>query len=255
MPEEVWPYRFELVPLDLLFVDAAYQRPLSSFAKRVVEHYDPAMVGTMIVSERNGRGKRRFAVIDGQTRLHGMRENGEVVAPCLVYEGLSKQQEAELFARFQIERRGMATYLRFRAALVSGNEEALGIAETVRNAGFKMAGDGDNTGIKSIAAVEWIYRRDPHLLTVVLLVISEAWPMNNGDDIGDRARGEILKGIARFIRDQEADPARLAQRLSSVTPAQLRLRANALREGSGSSGAFDRHVKDALLGIYSKGRG
>lgn len=254
MPEP-WPYRFELIALEQLFVDDAYQRPLSSFAKRIVDNYDEAMIGTLIVSERSGRARKRFAIVDGQTRWHGMRERGEPVAPCLVYVGLSRQQEAQLFARLQIERRGMATFLRFRAALVSGNEEALGIAQTVRNAGFKMAGDGDGSGIKSIAAVEWIYRRDPHLLTVVLMVIGEAWPLSNGEDIGERGRGEILKGIARFIREQEADPARLAQRLRGVTPAQLRLRANSLREGSGSSGSFDRHVKDALLGIYSKGRG
>ncbi|HTE60865.1 MAG TPA: DUF6551 family protein, partial [Solirubrobacteraceae bacterium] len=231
------------------------QRPLTNFLKRIVARYDPAMIGTLIVSERPSRKKARYAVIDGQTRLEGMRHHDEPVAPCVVYTGLTREQEAQLFARFVVERRGMATYLRFRSALVANDEEAQGIAEIVRTQGFKVAGDGDAIGIKSIAALEWVYRRDPDLLHTVLFVIGDAWPMANGDtDPGERTRGEILKGIARFLREQDADPDKLAKRLKSVTPAQLRHRANALREGSGSSGSFDRHVRDALLGIYTRGR-
>jgi hypothetical protein len=123
----------------------------------------------------------------------------------------------------------------------------------VRQAGYKMAGDGDAEGIRSISAVEWIYRRDPNLLLATLSVIDAAWPMPNGSTAyGDRVRGEILKGIARYIRDEQPELDRLSSRLSKVTPTQLRNRANALREGSGSSGAFDRHVRDALVGVYTR---
>jgi hypothetical protein len=120
------------------------------------------MVGTLVVSERHDRRRKAsYAVVDGQTRMYGMGANDEPVAPCLVYTNLSPAHEAKLFADLQTQRRGMATALRFRAALVSGDEEAHAIATTARDAGMKIAGDGDMSGIKSIAAVEWLYRRDP----------------------------------------------------------------------------------------------
>lgn len=255
-----WPYRFELIPLDDLFVDVAYQRPLSDFSKRIERDYNPAMVGTLIVSERNDRRRRAsFAVVDGQTRLHGMRANDEPLAPCLVYEDLSPQQEAKLFADLQTQRRGMATPLRFRAALISGDAEAEMIAAIARAARMKVAGDGDMTGIRSIAALEWLYRRDPELLRRVLDVIHRAWaehaPPEGSTALDPSTRGEILKGLGRFLLEKpDVDEERLVTRLAGVTPGQLRHRANALREGSGSSGSWDRYIREALIGVYARGR-
>jgi hypothetical protein len=253
-----WPYHFALIPLDNLFIDPSYQRPLSSFAERIKRDYNPAMVGTLVVSERPGRRNASYAVVDGQTRMYGMGANGEPVAPCLVYRNLSREQEARLFADLQTQRRGMATPLRFRAALISGDEEARGIAETARAAGMKVAGDEDMSGIRSIAAVEWLYRRDPDLLYRVLTVVREAWPDEappEGSTSQDpRSRGEILKGMGRFMHESDVDDERLTKRLARITPGQLRHRANALREGSGIGGSWDRYVKEALIGVYG-GRG
>src|SRR5262245_7968887 len=89
-----WPYRFAMVPLDRLFIDADYQRPLTSFVEEVTRDYDPAKVGTLLVSERDDG---RYAVFDGQTRMEAMKRNGEPDAPCLVYSGLTEAEEAQLF--------------------------------------------------------------------------------------------------------------------------------------------------------------
>jgi uncharacterized protein DUF6551 len=260
-----WPYRFETIALDRLFVDEAYQRPLSSFLEKIKRRYNPALIGTLATSDRatasTGRVRKdtreRYAVIDGQTRMEGMRSREETVAPCLVYENLSRRDEARLFALFQTERRGMATYLRFRAALVSGDPEAAAIAALVRSAGFRAAGDGGEYGIKSIAALEWLYRRDPELLKRVLSIIGTAWedqrPTPSHSD--ERTRGEILKGLGRFLTDtKNVDDSRLISALAGINPSQLRHRANALREGSGSAGNFDVFVRDAVVGVYSTRR-
>src|SRR3954468_12926784 len=129
-----WPYRFEMVPLDRLTVDI-YQRPLTTFVDEVTNDYNPALVGTLIVSEREDG---TVAVIDGQTRAEGMRRNSEPAAPCLIYSGLTREDEAELFADLQTKRRGMATYLRFRATLIARRPEALAIAEIVQAQGFEL---------------------------------------------------------------------------------------------------------------------
>ena len=245
-----WPYRFELVPLDKLFIDADYQRPLTSFVETVAREYDPALVGTLIVSERtNGM----HAVIDGQTRSEAMRLNSEPEAPCLIYSGLSREQEAELFADLQTKRRGMATYLRFRAALVAKKPEAVAIAQIVRLAGFELDVEETPHTVKAIAALEKVYRRDPALLETVMHVIANAWP---GADTEGRVSGDMIGGLAIFIgREKSVDLERLVERLSATEPRTVRHRANALQEGSGSgSGGRQGYMADAILGIYMRGR-
>lgn len=245
-----WPYRFELVALDRLFIDAEYQRPLTSFVDDVARNYDPALVGTLITSERdNGR----LAVIDGQTRMEAMKQNAEPSAPCLIYHGLTREQEAELFADLQTKRRGMATYLRFRAALVAKRPEAIAIAAIVQNAGFELDVEETPHTIKSIAALEQTYRKDPLLLSRVLTIVARAWP---DPDTEYRTGGDLLKGLALFLdRETKVDDERLVEKLSATTPRTVRHRANALMEGSGhGSGGRAGYMADAILGIYMRGK-
>jgi hypothetical protein len=64
---------------------------------------------------------------------------------------LTRAQEAQLFSDLQTKRRGMATYLRFRAALVAEDEEAMAIAAIVREAGFELDVEETAHTIKAIA--------------------------------------------------------------------------------------------------------
>lgn len=256
-----WPYRFEMVPLGWLFVDGDYQRPLTTFVDKVEREYDPALVGTLIVSERarGPRGVKRpadpgqwGAVIDGQTRLEAMNRRGESAAPCLIYMGLSPQQEARLFAKFQTQRRGMATYLRFRAALVAKEPEAIAIAAIVQRAGFELDVAETPDTVKSIAALEWTYRRDPQLLMDVMRIIAAAWPDPATEN---RTMSDMVRGLAVFLtREQKVEIDRLTARLAATEPRTIRHRANALMEGSGGgSGSRPGYMADAILGIYMRG--
>lgn len=245
-----WPYRFALIPLGDLFVDEAYQRPLTSFVEKVTRDYNPALVGTLIVSEREGG---RMAVIDGQTRMEGMRRNDEVVAPCLVYHDLSQADEAALFRDMQTQRRGMATYLRFRAALVARDPEAIAIQQIVTEAGFDLGVALTATTIQAIAALETVFRSSPDLLRRVMTIIAAAWPDPTTDY---RTSAEVIRGLSLFLRkEKRIDEARLIDRLSGVTPQTLRHRANALKEGSGSGGSAPGYMADAILGVYMRAGG
>lgn len=244
-----WPYRFELVPIERLFVDSGYQRPLTSFVETVAREYDPALLGTLIVSERDDGS---MAVIDGQTRMEGAARNEEPALPCLVYSGLTREQEAQLFADLQTKRRGMATYLRFRAALVAKQPEAVAIAGLVQQAGFELDVLETPQTVKAISSLENVYRRDPKLLARVLAIIAAAWPE---EATAYRTSGEMIRGISVFLsRERKVDEERLIQRLSTVTPQTLRHRANALKEGSGSGGGSPGYMADAILGVYMRGR-
>jgi hypothetical protein len=238
-----WPYQFEVLPLNKLMVDDSYQRPMTTFVNRIVQKFDPALVGTLVVSKRNAR---EYAVVDGQTRMEALREVGETEAPCLVYLGLTVEDEASLFARLQKERRGIASYHRFRAALVAGEEEANEIEGIVKDTGYAIGLEKDE--ISAVAALEYAYRKDPDVLERVLLILAEAW----GDEYVPA--GDIIRGLAALLSEPKTkiEDERMADRLARVTDNQLRRRASALREGTGEGGGAVRYMRDALHAVYRK---
>lgn len=243
-----WPYRFEVLAIDRLFVDDSYQRPLTTFAKRIRQQFDPALLGTLIVS---ARADDRFAIVDGQTRaaaVRGLAEAGEApaVLPCLVYAGLSQADEAMLFARLQRERRGIASYHRFRAAVVAGEPEAIAIQALAAEAGYRV---GTGLGfISAVAGLEKVYRRSPAMLRRVLSILRGAWGEQH------MPNGETLRGLGYMLdHNDNVDDERLVERLATVTPENLKRRASALREGMGHGGGSDKYMAGAIQGVYRSG--
>lgn len=240
-----WPYEFKVVSLNRLIVDEEYQRPLTTFVDKIVNNFDPALVGTLIVS---GRQHGKYAVVDGQTRMEAMRELGMNEAPCLVYVGLTKGQEASLFARLQKERRGIHSYHRFRAALVAEEPQAVAVEQITSDCGYTIGVEKGE--VAAVAALEYAYKRDAEVLERVLLVFRTAW----GDEEDFVPTGDLIRGCAYLISKKPSiDDERLADRLSAVTPEQIRRRASALREGIGQGGGGNvSHMATAIEAIYRK---
>lgn len=179
-----FPYSFEVLDVDRLFVDPAYQRPLTTFSQKIEKNFDPALVGTLVVSERTeGDLAGYYAIVDGQTRAAAIaslaaRDEARLAVPCLVYRGMSQAEEAKLFARLQKERRGVSSYHRFRADLVAGEPEAVAINEIATRVGYEI---GTGTGkLSGVAALEDVYRRTPEILERALTISRAAW----GPDFG-----------------------------------------------------------------------
>lgn len=248
------PFSFGLVELDKTFVDEEYQRPLTSFVDRIKEELKPGLLGTLVMSERK-RGQHPsgapYAVVDGQTRREGLLFHEWPYAPALVYSGLTKGDEAKLFADLQRERRNIATYYRFRASLIAEEEEAVNINRIVEGAGYKLgpqAGKDGNT-ISAIANLEKLYRRSPELLERALTIFKEAW---SGKEL-DRyvPNGDLLGGMGWFLdQEPDADDEKLARRLSIRSPEDLRRRASAMREGVSHSGALSKYMGMVIEGVY-----
>jgi hypothetical protein len=243
---EGWPYSFELLDVGELFVDDSYQRPLTSFVSRIARLFDPALFGSLVVSERR---KGRFAVVDGQTRAAAVKQlalAGRATrrVPCLVYRGLTRSQEASLFARLQKERRGISSYHRFRAALVAGELEALAIQKIVTDAEYEI-GDAPSQ-IGAVAALEKVYRRSPEILDLVLMIARNAW----GPEYVPS--GDLLRVLGYFFDNAEGDvdEDRLTERLSTVTPGELSRMASALREGHGHGGGSEVYMSQAIEHVY-----
>lgn len=253
-----YPYEFAVVPLKHMFTDK-YQRKLTTFADTIAKKWNPALVGTVVLSKRSAT---KYALIDGQTRAAGAKENAVKALPALVYEGLSLQQEAELFALFQTQRRGMHSADRFKAEVIAGHEPAVTIDRIVREAGYVVGNNhSEQHGavITAPAALEYVYRGavdarakskpSAELLERTLRIITEAWP-----DRPETARNAIIiRGVGLFLsKAGRIDEERLAQRLGKVKPSEIAKRAQALREGRGISGTNPRETAEAIESQYAR---
>src|SRR4051812_12748007 len=176
-----WPYHFEIVELSELAVDDAYQRPLTDFWHKVRDNFDPALVGTLVVSERS-TGKR--FIIDGQPRWEAMKHQPELTgAPCLIYTGLSRAQEADLFAKLQTQRRGRRSYHRFRAQLIAKEPLAVRVAKVVQECGFVLGVHQETYTMSAIAALEKVYKIAPEHLADVLMILRDVWGTENKEAV------------------------------------------------------------------------
>jgi hypothetical protein len=246
LAEQGFPYTFQAIELDSMFIDAEYQRPLSSFVTKIQHHFNPLLVGTLILSLR-GQGDKHegmYALVDGQTRWSAMQNIGKTHAPCIVMTGMTQADEAKLFSDLQYERQNIVSYYHFRADLVAGNKEALAVQAIVTQAGYKTGTGGDS--ISAVVALRRVYQQGPDVLERTLTVMQAAW----GDKV--QPDGPALRGMGMFFRwNPDADDERLARRLQLVSLTQLRSRAGAVREASGGSTAATKYTAKALEYIYS----
>ncbi len=248
-------YRYEVIPTSKLFVDKEYQRRPTSLVKEIGANFKPHLVNTLCVSARkeSGSGENRKvtsgAVFDGQQRLEGARLAGVVVLPCVVYLGLNQADEARLFAELQMSRRGVASYDRFRAALIAGDAEALAIQDIAESAGYEIGYSGaSHDTISAVRALEMIYRHQHQGVVVLertLVLFKEAWKRNYIPSAWH------LRGMGMFLQyNPEIDDDRLIRRLFITSPSELEKRARAAQELGGTA-ASAKPMMEAIRAVYS----
>ena len=140
LPESTFTYQF--VNGALLFPCMEYQRLLrTEKVASIAENFSEYIANDPKVSFRDGR----YYVFDGQNTVEARRTcNGgkDVTIRCKVFYGLTKEDEATLFAL----QTGISTCLtageRLRANLVAENPDALYFVGITSNAGVEFAYDG-----------------------------------------------------------------------------------------------------------------
>lgn len=246
-----WPFRFEVLSLAEIYIDR-FQRPLNErWLDARDGKFDPAMLGTITVSDRPRRGKQ-YSAIDGQHRCELARRAGLSHVPCLVFIGLTVEAEAEMFARLQRERRAISPFQRFNAELVAGNEQAKAIQKIVTECGLTLDANQEDAGkVRAVVALERIYEDEPANLRKVLTLITQTW-----GDLPYARNERMLKGVWYFVRDTEdLDEERFIDRLGQVPPSTLATRATQLRDGSGMSRAgLPKFLREAIENEYRSKR-
>jgi hypothetical protein len=245
-----WPFRFVIVQERELEIDEAYQRALGVFVNTIVEDFEPAMVGTLLV---NRRGKKMY-VIDGQHRLVALRRLGIQDVPCVVYNGLSRADEAKLFAKLQTERRRIRPTQRFQAEVVAKDPRALAIKKVLENVDVVMSDVGGRLmaphEVAAVVALERVYEaHGASRLEEVLTTIRLAFPDEKG-----ALSNDMILGVSSFIATEKPDIDRLIRMLAQVTAWDLKARATALRQGRGVGGGSPAYMAEAIGSVYRRRR-
>jgi hypothetical protein len=245
-----WPFVYRIVPEWDLEIDTKYQRRLGTFVNSIVDNFMPALVGTLIV---NRRGRKMF-VIDGQHRLEALRRLAIQDVPCVVFDGLSRAEEAQLFAKLQTERRRIRPSTRFEAEVVAKDPRALAIKRVLDRVGISISDVGGRLlaphEVSAIVALERIYEAfDANRLEEVLTVCRLSFPDEKG-----ALSNDIILGVSSFIATENPDRDKLVKQLSQVTAWDLKSRATALRQGRGVGGGSPAYMAEAIGSVYRRRR-
>lgn len=235
----------KMVNSALLIPCIEYQRMLRiEKVSQIAENFSEYIANEPKVSFRDGR----FYIFDGQNTVEARRTcNGGMELPirCKVFYGLTKEDEATLFAI----QTGNATCLtageRLRANLVAENPDALYFVGITSNAGVEFAYDGIRAPWK-IYCIETVYELYKQYgcerYVEMLHIINEAWKGNV-----DSYLAGVIRGVARFISVYEGEYSRerLVQQLARTHPKTITQLA---QKDTGSSA--NRHMRQ-ILRIYN----
>ena len=238
---------FEVRYVDSVLLNpcAEYQRLLRmGKVAKIAANFSEYIANEPKVSYRDGR----FYVFDGQNTVEARRTcigGKDVTIRCKVFYGLTKEDEATLFAI----QTGNATCLtageRLRANLVAENPDALYFVGITSNAGVEFAYDGIRAPWK-IYCIETAYELYKQYgcerYVEMLHIINEAWKGNV-----DSYLAGVIRGVARFISVYEGEYSRerLVQQLARTHPKTITQLA---QKDTGSSA--NRHMRQ-ILRIYN----
>lgn len=251
--DEEWPFRVELLPLENLFADETYQRPVAwTFVRREAARFDPALVGTIDVAQRS---PSRFAILDGQQRREIVLLVGKTTIWASVYVGLDLASEARFFLHKNRDRKSVHPYYTFRARLASEDQAAIEIDKLVTKYGYKLAIGAPRTGaedhIAAIAAIEAAHERfhaeseEPTLDAVLALLKRSTFGRPHGQN------SVLIRGLSRiYWQNTQVDDDKLAEVLVSIGPELILGRARDLARNSGGNAEFA--VAKVLIAEYDK---
>lgn len=186
---------FEKIPIKNLVSNQNYQRNLSQLhIERAAENFDPFQINPVKVSRRNGinyvfNGQHTIEIV---ARVSGSRETP---VWCMVYDNLSYEHEADIFANQQKFVKALLPYEVFMANLEAGNDEQLIIRDLVESYGLTIGNKPDNGCIRAVATLESVFRKyGYHVLDRVLRVAVATW---EGDPLSFAAN--ILNAMAKLF--------------------------------------------------------
>ncbi len=186
---------FEKIPIKNLVSNQDYQRNLSrSHIQKAAENFDLYQINPVKVSRRDGVN----FVFNGQHTIEIVAlVSGSRDTPvwCMIYDDLSYQHEADIFANQMKYVKNLNPYEVFMANIEAGNDDQLMIRDIVESYGMSIASTKYPGTICAVATLESIYKKyGYHVLDRTLRIVIGTWE-------GDRNSfsANIMNAIAKII--------------------------------------------------------
>lgn len=167
-----------------------YQRSVEQKnVDKLIRNWNSLELYPVIVSFRDGK----FNVVDGQNRIAAMRQmagGGDVIVPCMIYTGMTYEQEAELYAKLDKGKRPLTPRQHTKALVESGSDaKILEIKCLVEDVGFVWALDEPTGEPFEIAPIR-------------ALRVTRYWYLLSDFDVSIHTAnsGEVNLSIAAMIR-------------------------------------------------------
>ena len=200
-----------------------YQRPVEQKnVDKLIRDWNSRELYPVIVSFRDGK----FNVVDGQNRIAAMRQmagGGDVIVPCMIYTGMTYEQEAELYAKLDKGKRPLTPRQHTKALVESGSDaRIMEIKCLVEDVGFVWA-LGEPTGEPfEIAPIRALINAHQLLggeaFARMLSLMAGAW-----QGTPNSLRASMLSGMALFIKTYEVElnDRAFIRRMSIVSPEEI----------------------------------
>lgn len=221
---------FELIPIQNLVSSQEYQRGLSpSQVDSAAANFDLHQINPVKVSRRDGINY----VVNGQHTIEIVAQvSGSRECPvwCMIYDDLSYQHEADVFANQMKFVRPLKPYEIFMANIEAGNEKQLLIRDLVESYSLSIGTTRSYGVIAAVSTVEAIYDKfGYHVLDRTLRLCVGTW---EGDM--DSLSANVLNGIARLVYTygEKLRDDSFKERVGAISIKQLSRTAKERRPGS-----------------------
>lgn len=166
--------RLRWVPIAQMKVNPLAQREINpARVDRLANEFDLEQMGFPTVSMRGGS----FFIIDGQHRIEALRliGFGDESIQCQTYEGLTENEEAEMFLKLN-DYLAIPVIPKYRAALTAGRPIESDIDRIVRSLGLVVSKDKLPGGVQAVGTLRRVYTRSgPAVLSRTLRLIRDAY--------------------------------------------------------------------------------
>ncbi|WP_327286071.1 hypothetical protein OG974_30210 (plasmid) [Streptomyces sp. NBC_00597] len=254
---------------------AAQRKKDAVWTARLTKMWDPFALLPAIVSLRDDG---RYYLLDGQhsTEVAIEKEGADFLRDCMVYEGLTAEQEAKLFLAANRDRKAVKPFDIFRVSITAGDPRNTRILNEVESLGLGISGSTSANKIGAVQALTAIAVMDEKhakrheggsvyplilpegrtpLIPKVLRVVEDAWGRNTStwEGIMLRAVGMVLD------RNPDARLDRLSSKLAGrskrkvKTVAQWKESSIANTVGGGGSSSRSAPLAKLIVAEYNDG--
>lgn len=197
------------VPISLMRIDDSYQRLVQNNIKKLMRNWNDEECQSLLVSYRDGY----FYIMDGQHRFMVANVKNITHLVCEVYTGLTREEEAERFAKQNDNITRLTTYDTFKANLVYKEPTDIAIKKVCDKYNVTVRKSNKSKNLQSVSHARKIVRDGgAGALEWIFGVISDA----NWEDFKQAYGSDMLDSLYYAMQMNNIDLVRTKENLVSA---------------------------------------